>query len=112
MRLVSRYGPPLAVMAIIFAFSAQADLSSGLGVWDFIGRKLSHITIYAILWLTVARALNWRRPIATTLVTLVYAASDEFHQSFVEGRHGTPVDVAIDSIGMAIGWALTASRAR
>jgi VanZ family protein len=33
---------------------------------------------------------------------LAYAATDEFHQSFVEGRHGTPVDWLIDAAGMAV----------
>jgi len=99
---VGRYGPPLAVMAIIFALSAQPDLSSGLGAWDTLLRKLAHVTIYAILWLAVARAADWRRPLSTTLVALAYAGGDELHQSFVEGRHGTPVDVAIDSVGMSL----------
>lgn len=111
MRLVSRYGPPLAVMALIFAFSAQPDLSTGLGTWDFIARKLSHVTIYAILWLTLARATDWRRPVAATVLALLYAASDELHQSFVAGRHGTPVDVAIDAVGMGLA-ALAWMRAR
>ena len=31
-----------------------------------------------------------------------YAITDEFHQTFVEGRHGTPVDWAIDSAGAAL----------
>ncbi len=113
MRLIGRYGPPLAVMAVIFAFSAQPDLSTNLGVWDTILRKLSHVIVYAILWLAVARAADWRRPLATTVVTLLYAISDEWHQSFVEGRHGTPVDVAIDSLGMALAalaWLLAARR--
>jgi hypothetical protein len=99
---VSRYGPPLAVMALIFALSATPDLSSGLGAWDFALRKLAHITIYAVLWLTLARATDWRRPILATAIAILYAISDEFHQSFVEGRHGTPVDVAIDTLGMAL----------
>jgi VanZ family protein len=99
---VSRYGPPLAVMALIFALSATPDLSSGLGAWDFALRKLAHITIYAVLWLTLARATDWRRPVLATAVAIVYAISDEYHQSFVEGRHGTPVDVAIDTLGMAL----------
>ena len=110
---VSRYAPPLAVMALIFALSATPDLSSGLGAWDLLLRKLAHITIYAALWLTLARALDWRRPIATTAIALLYACSDELHQSFVEGRHGTPVDVAFDAVGMAIAalaWAATARR--
>ena len=35
-------------------------------------------------------------------ISLVYAVTDEFHQTFVDGRNGTPVDVLIDSIGIAI----------
>src|ERR1044072_7673387 len=110
---VSRCAPPLAVMALIFGLSATPDLSSGLGAWDLLLRKLAHITIYAVLWLTVARALDWRRPVATTVVTLLYACSDELHQEFVEGRHGPPVDVAIAAVGMALAalaWAVTARR--
>jgi hypothetical protein len=113
MRPVSRYAPPLAVMALIFALSATPDLSSGLGLWDLVLRKLAHITIYAVLWLALARATDWRRPLATTVVALLYAVSDEIHQSFVEGRHGTPVDVGIDAVGLAIAaaaWALAARR--
>src|SRR3954452_22698545 len=102
MRPVSRYAPPLAVMALIFALSATPDLSSGLGRWDLLLRKLAHITIYAALWLTLARAMGWRRAFATTVVALLYACSDEWHQTMVAGRHGTPVDVAIDAFGMGL----------
>jgi len=108
---VSRYGPPLAVMALIFALSATPDLSTGLGTWDLVLRKLAHITIYAVLWLALARATDWRRPVAATVVALLYAVSDEIHQTHVHGRHGTPVDVAIDAIGLAVAagaWALAA----
>jgi VanZ family protein len=100
-------------MALIFFLSAQPDLSTHLGVWDTVLRKLSHLTIYAILWLAVARATAWRRPILTTVITLLYACSDELHQSVVDGRHGTPVDVAIDSFGMglaALSWVAAAQR--
>jgi VanZ family protein len=110
---VSRYAPPLAVMALIFALSATPDLSSGLGPWDLPLRKLAHVTIYAVLWLTLARATDWRRPLAATLVALLYAISDEIHQSFVGGRHGAPVDVAIDAVGFglaALAWLLTTRR--
>ena len=113
MRRVSRYAPALAVMALIFGLSAQPDLSSGLGTWDTLLRKLAHVTIYAILWLTVARATRWRRPVLTTVIALLYAVSDEVHQSFVAGRHGTPVDVAIDAVGMglaALAWVHAAHR--
>jgi VanZ family protein len=99
---VSRYAPPLAVMTLIFALSATPDLSSGLGAWDTLLRKLAHITIFGVLWLTLARAARWRRPILATVVAILYAISDEVHQSFVEGRHGSPVDVAIDAFGIGL----------
>ena len=99
---VSRYGPPIVVMAVIFALSATPDLSSGLGGWDLALRKLAHITIFAVLWLTIARATDWRRPLLASVLTLLYAISDEVHQSFVEGRNGTPVDVMIDAIGIGL----------
>ena len=113
MRAVSRYAPPLAVMALIFALSATPDLTTGLGFWDWVLRKLGHMTIFAVLWLTLARAMDWRRPISATVVAILYAISDEIHQSFVEGRHGTPVDVAIDAVGIglaALAWLVTARR--
>jgi VanZ family protein len=102
MATVSRYAPPLAVMALIFALSATPDLSSGLGAWDTLLRKLAHITIFGVLWLTLARATRWRRPMLATVIAILYAISDELHQSFVEGRHGSPVDVAIDALGVGL----------
>jgi VanZ family protein len=36
------------------------------------------------------------------LISSAYAATDELHQSFVEGRHGTPVDWAIDTAGAGL----------
>jgi VanZ family protein len=110
---VSRYAPPLAVMALIFALSATPDLSSGLGAWDLVLRKLAHITIFGVLWFTVARAGAWRRPVLATVIALLYAGSDELHQSFVDGRHGTPVDVAIDAFGIGLAvlaWAVATRR--
>jgi VanZ family protein len=110
---VSRYAPPLAVMALIFALSATPDLSSGLGAWDTLLRKLAHITIFGVLWLTLARATRWRRPILATVIAILYAISDELHQSFVEGRHGSPVDVCIDALGIGLAvlaWILVTRR--
>jgi hypothetical protein len=110
---VNRYAPPLAVMALIFGLSATPDLSSGLGPLDLWLRKGAHMAIYAALWLALMRATDWRRPFAATVVALVYAGTDEFHQTFVGGRHGTPVDVAIDGVGCsvaALAWWLTSRR--
>ena len=38
-------------------------------------------------------------------LTVAYAAADEVHQTFVRGRHGSPVDVAIDAAGALVGLA-------
>jgi VanZ family protein len=93
-------------MALIFFFSHQPDLSSGLGVWDLIGRKIFHAAEYALLCLLWWRALAGTAAASSALagavaLSLAYAVSDEIHQTFIEGRHGTPVDVAIDSVGIA-----------
>ena len=102
MALVSRIGPPLALMALIFFFSAQENLNSGLGLWDTIGRKLIHMTEYGLLWFLWWRALGIEHPGPAIVITLAYAATDEFHQSFVTGRHGSPWDWAIDAAGVGL----------
>ena len=107
LRRLDPWLPPLALMAVIFAFSAQPDLNSGLGLADTIGRKLIHVAEYAVLALLWWRALRTRTDdrraaLAAFVVTSLYAATDEFHQSFVEGRHGSPIDWAIDSAGAAL----------
>jgi VanZ family protein len=107
--LVSRldpWAPPLALMAIIFFFSQQPDLSSGLGVWDTIGRKVIHMAEYALLcylwWRAFAGVTTPTGALAAAAaISVAYAIADEFHQTFIEGRHGTPVDVVIDSVGIA-----------
>ena len=106
-----RFGPPLLLMGVIFFFSAQPDLNSGLGVWDTIGRKLIHAGIYGTLFLLWWRALGWpANPLAAAAITLLYAVSDEYHQTFIEGRHGSPLDVAIDASGILIAYGLATRR--
>ena len=107
-----RFVPPLVLMGLIFFFSAQPDLNSGLGVWDTIGRKLIHAATYGTLWFLWWRATGYRNPLAAAVITLVYAASDEWHQTFTEGRHGTPVDVVIDASGVLIAYGLATRGSR
>lgn len=43
---------------------------------------------------------GWATPyLYAFLIAAIYAISDEIHQLFVDGRHGTAVDVVIDSLG-------------
>ena len=100
---------PLAMMALIFFLSAQPDLDSGLGTLDLVLRKLAHATEYALLTLLWAWALRpltqWNVAVAA-LIAVTYAVSDEYHQTFVTGRSGTPIDVAIDAFGIGVALAL------
>jgi VanZ family protein len=108
MRVLSRFGPPLALMAVIFFLSAQPDLNSGLGTLDTIGRKILHMASFGLLWWLWQRALRTASAYPAILITLIYAATDEYHQTFVEGRHGSPVDVLIDAAGVLIAIAIHA----
>ena len=99
--------PPLLLMGVIFFVSDQPSLNSGLGAIDLIGRKLIHFAEYALLTFLWWRALvtvtsPGRAALFAFLLASGYAATDEYHQTFVEGRHGTPVDWAIDSAGAAL----------
>ena len=110
MRAISRFGPPLALMAVIFFFSAQPDLGTGLGVWDTILRKAAHMAEFGVLWYLWHRALERPSPLPAALIAVGYAITDEYHQTFVEGRHGSPVDLLIDAAGIAIAIAIHARR--
>jgi VanZ family protein len=104
-RTLRRSLAPLALMGLIFWLSAQPDLDSGLGVWDTIARKCAHVALYAALTLLLSWALrpSIARPLPlAAAIALAYAISDEYHQGFVEGRDGRPLDVAIDAVGIAI----------
>jgi VanZ family protein len=100
-RLLTVWLPVVAWAAVIFTFSSIPSLSSGLGTWDTILRKGAHVTEYAVLGALLYRALG-REPLALA-VGIAYAATDEVHQYFVRGRHASPVDVAIDAVGVALG---------
>jgi len=88
-------------MAALFFLSAQPDLGTGWSI-DLPLRKAGHVAAYGALWLALLHAVGERRPALATALALVYAVSDEWHQSFVAGRNGTITDVAIDAAGMGL----------
>jgi VanZ family protein len=93
--------PVVVWAAVIFTLSAIPGLSTGLGLWDTILRKAAHVTEYAVLGALLLRAFEREAP--ALAAGIAYAATDEFHQRFVLGRHASPVDVAIDAVGLALG---------
>ena len=109
-------------MGTIYAVSAQPSLPSVPGLWDLLLKKLMHAAAYGVLALLILRALRgtWSHegPIrwASCILSLAYALSDEYHQTFVPGRNGNLVDVAVDAAGIAAAmvfdWRLRAKLAR
>ncbi|HEY3017842.1 MAG TPA: VanZ family protein [Gaiellaceae bacterium] len=100
-RVLTIWLPVVAWAAVIFALSSVPSLSTGLGWWDTVLRKGAHLTEYAILGVLLYRAFDREAP--ALAAGIAYAATDELHQHFVRGRHASPVDVAIDAVGVALG---------
>ena len=102
--------PVVLWAGVIFTISSVPSLDSGLGVWDTVLRKAAHVGEYAILGALLYRAVR-REPTAIMLGSL-YAVTDEVHQSFVSGRHGSAIDWLIDTAGVVAGVMLVAWRSR
>jgi VanZ family protein len=94
--------PVVLWAAVIFALSSMPSLDSGLGTWDRVLRAGAHVAEYAILGALLARALG-RRAATAVVAGVAYAVSDELHQGLVAGRDGSPVDLALDTLGVAAG---------
>ena len=99
---LARWFPPLLWAAVIFTFSSLETIKvTELFLWDFLLKKSAHIAEYAVLFALTFRATrrNW---FLTYALCIIYAASDEFHQSFVVGRTASVFDLAFDLSGMNI----------
>jgi VanZ family protein len=95
---------PLVLMGLIFFFSSQ-QADEGVAWWEIVARKLGHVGGYALLtalWAWAFTGITRRPVVPAALIALVYACTDEYHQSFVETRNGSPVDVGVDAIGIAL----------
>jgi VanZ family protein len=81
---------------------------------DFNIRKTAHVTEYCLLALLAYRAaradskhFRSRHVLFSLALGVGYAASDEWHQSFIPSRWGVASDVVYDSLGVMIGTVLS-----
>lgn len=90
---------------------------AAIGQAHFFVRKCGHLSEYAMLAILCWRALMrfqaakpggqaMKCAALAFLIAVVYAASDEFHQSFIPTRGPSVRDVMIDSCGALIGLTL------
>ena len=93
-------------MLTIFMLSARpsSDLPN-FGWADPIIKKGGHMTGYALLALSYWRAFNFGQGKARLAwcFAILFAVTDEFHQSFVSGRNASIGDVLIfDNLGALV----------
>lgn len=105
-KLVKLWGPPVFWMALIFFFSSRPTIKTTQIYWqDFVIKKTAHFIEYAILAFLYLRGFlgsgfsKKKSFIFALVLCILYATSDEFHQSFIPGREPRIRDVIIDTIG-------------
>ncbi len=136
-RRMWRYAPLLLFILVIYINSTGAMSASSTGrilrplletifgeltnaqflFAQFVVRKLAHLTQYGVLGWLAARAFStssrdWLRRnwfVASLILVAACAALDEYHQSLVPSRTGTPYDSLIDITGGACALALIAA---
>ena len=125
----------IAWMSIIFFFSTDLfsgsqtsriirpflkwfapDISAeSIATVQLVFRKIAHLVEYAILSILCCRALvkqdklrvlQLAALVQAVLIAVTYAAFDEWHQSWTDERFGSPLDVAIDTVGAIVGAVL------
>ena len=107
-----RWLPAILVMATIFILSSiPSQELPKFGFWDTLVKKGGHVMGYGLLALSFWFAMKWERKWIwlAFLYTVLYALSDEFHQSFVPGRHPSWLDALVIDNGGAV-LALLAAR--
>ena len=106
-----------AITAVIWMFmiftlsSMPADqLGPDTGIVNFF-KKIGHVLIFGVLATLYLWSFKGGKSLAETslprfalsfILTVLYAFSDEYHQSFTPGRHAAVKDVVIDACGAII----------
>lgn len=116
-----RWLPALLIMGVIFAFSSTpSDTLPSYGLWDTLVKKSGHALSYGLLASAFWFGLNGggSRGAATSspggmlrpycrpymiawIFAVLYAITDEFHQSFTPGRRPSLLDVLVFDAGGA-----------
>jgi VanZ family protein len=104
--------PPLVIMIIIFVLSSRQKIAvTHEYLSDFIIFKTLHMIEYAILYFFLFRAFYKedfrnmsikKKFFYPFIIAVIYAASDEIHQTFIDTRQGRLRDVIIDTTGITI----------
>ena len=106
--------PVLLWMGVIFVASSRSHLPFYVNeTVDFMTKKAGHITEYGVLafllWRAISKGRGWSALPSfggAFVLSLLYAVSDEFHQTFVPGRNGTLTDIGLNALGVLLALGL------
>lgn len=101
------WGPALIWMAATFYVSHQSSVAIPGGAPDYIAHGVGYAGLGVLIMRALAggrlSAMSWRLVLLATLLGGLYGVSDEFHQSFVPGRHPSVSDIVADTLGSLLG---------
>ncbi len=110
--LISRiklWAPPIIWAAIIFKLSnGSVPVASSVYWQDFAFKKSAHMFFYGVLAVLTYRGLIGegveKKKAATwaCVIAIFYGITDEFHQSFTQGREARVRDIGFDGIGASL----------
>ena len=104
-KLLKQYSLVALWCGVIFYLSSLQTVPTPKDtVVNFLLKKAAHMAEYAILYLLTYRAATKSKNKNTNLLrpflfVVFFAATDEFHQYFVPGRHARLYDIGFDSLG-------------
>ena len=109
LRAVAAYAPALLWAGMIFWFSSQSYLPTlEEPTLEWLWKKLAHFLVYGALYFWLWWGTGWLQPkrlhstsfiLQLLLLVLLYAVSDEYHQSFTANRTPAGLDIGIDLLG-------------
>ena len=102
------------VLSVLIPETSGDELTNVIASLQFIVRKTAHLTLYLILGVfallhfsTYNRLTLIAKASSSFVISVLYAVSDEYHQTYIQGRSGEIRDVIIDSVGAVIGILLS-----
>jgi VanZ family protein len=112
-QIILAFLPSVIWAGVIFVFSSQTALPTFQeSFYDFVFKKMAHIFVYLVLYLLVFQAVQQTfsnehhklKLLFPIIICMLYAISDEFHQSLVPGRYATLRDIGYDLLGVGIAF--------
>jgi len=102
--LVSFWGPPILYAVFIFLLSSISTIPHLPRNSDKVIHFIEYFLFALLIWRAFGRGEIWffntQKAVLMTSIAAAYAASDEFHQLFVQGRTASIYDWIADVAGI------------